>query len=330
MKGKFKVAFLVFCLALISSCNLDVESEKLIINISYPDGIISAPIYIAEEKGFFEKNNISLVAKDYGSSSLRVNALNHSEIDFAYITETSFIKSVLSGEASRIVAIVSKTGENLGILAWKNKGINSIADLKNKKIGLVKGLSAKFILNSMLVANNISLSEVEIALDDREEILNRFKNGELDALLYWEPNLSNFKKEYQEEITVLSANNYYQSYFALATNSVFSSKRTKCARLFLGSLKEAIDFMRSNQEETIKLIAKKYELSEMDAERYLKIYDFNLFLDQSLINLIEEEAKWVAEEENLPFDSGFNFLSFIDSQNLKGISPETVSIISGN
>lgn len=74
-----------------------------------------------------------------------------------------------------------------GIVAKKE--IESVRDLKGKRVGLEQGTFTEYLLSVVLERNGMTLNDVEI-VETKAEFIQPFIEGKLDALVTWEPYLS--------------------------------------------------------------------------------------------------------------------------------------------
>ena len=84
-----------------------------------------------------------------------IEALNAGAIDFGYTGDTPPIFAQTSGVNFVYVASIPQPGKSNAILVRADAGIKSIADLRGKKIALVKGSSAHNVLVQTLVKANV-------------------------------------------------------------------------------------------------------------------------------------------------------------------------------
>jgi NitT/TauT family transport system substrate-binding protein len=117
----------------------------------------------------------------------------------------------------------------------------------------------------------------------------------------------------------------YQMQFNLVARREFADSRPDAARRFLLALQAALTFMRENPEAARLLTL---QATKEDAATFGKVWqvsDFMLGLNQSLLSVLEDEARWAMARK--PAALAPSFLDFIDARPLQRAVPDAVSIL---
>ena len=118
--------------------------EKLTLILDWLPYPSHAPLFVAEEKGFFKKQGleVTLIGPADPTDPPKLVAVEKADIAITY--EPQYIEQVDRGlPLIRIATLVDKPLDCLIVL--KESGIKSIADLKGKKIGTsTGGISVNF------------------------------------------------------------------------------------------------------------------------------------------------------------------------------------------
>ncbi|KKK51926.1 hypothetical protein LCGC14_3110050, partial [marine sediment metagenome] len=98
----------------------------------------------------FEEEGIDLEIKQFGSGKASFLAMLKGEsVDISAVADTPIVFSSFNREDFQILAGMYTSYDDK-VIARKDKGINSIADLQGKKVGLTKGTNAQFVLDLLL------------------------------------------------------------------------------------------------------------------------------------------------------------------------------------
>ncbi len=101
-------------------------------------------------------------------------------------------------------------------------------------------------------------------------------------------------------------------------------------RAITGLLKgvlEAEAFLRRNEKEARSIVARRLNL---DHETLLNTWSktrFRVRLDQDLLTLMEDEARWAMKNKYVDSTKIPNYFNFLYLEGLKKIRPEAVSVI---
>jgi NitT/TauT family transport system substrate-binding protein len=93
------------------------------------------------------------------------------------------------------------------------------------------------------------------------------------------------------------------------------------------SLAQAEDYLISHPDETKAIVRERMNIDNAYMEVVWPRYQISLSLDQSLILAMEDEARWLVDNNLTPENEVPNFLDYIYEDGLKAVKPEAVNII---
>jgi NitT/TauT family transport system substrate-binding protein len=138
------------------------------------------PWQVAEEQGIFKKAGVNVELVWFEGYLDSINALAAGQLDANSQTLNDTLASVAAGADQRIVLVNDNSTGNDQIIV--RDGINSIADLKGKRIGVEAGVVDHFLLALGLKKAGLSLADVEIVNLETGAAAASFAAGQLDAV----------------------------------------------------------------------------------------------------------------------------------------------------
>jgi NitT/TauT family transport system substrate-binding protein len=165
-----------------SVTNTSIPTEQPLTKASLPVGYIPnvqfAPLYVGIEKGFYRDEGLE-VSIDYSMENDNAVLLATGDLQFAILSG----EQVLLGRAQGLPLVYTMAWYQqypVGIIAKASAGINSVADLKGKKIGLPGLFGASYIgamallysgglTDKDVTLDSIGFNQVELLLADRED-----------------------------------------------------------------------------------------------------------------------------------------------------------------
>jgi sulfonate transport system substrate-binding protein len=194
-------AGIIFCIALdrwlskrserSGSTPLDQQARRLKqLKIGYPEGMTN--LEVLREQGLLEQrlqsSGLSVTWSSFLSASSLIEALSSGTIDFCGGGGTA---SIFSQAAEHVFVRVAKekytASKGSAILVPDDSPIQTLADLKGKRIAFDKGASAHYVLIRALAKVGLEFTDIEPVYLPQPDALTLFRRGEIDAWVIWVP-----------------------------------------------------------------------------------------------------------------------------------------------
>ncbi|WP_196594035.1 ABC transporter substrate-binding protein [Pectinatus sottacetonis] len=230
------------------------ESDKIIIGQSSWIGF--APLYIAEEKGFFKKHGADVQIQAIESKTDSKTALAANRIQGVSTDISTQVMNAAAGiNLVQILALDTSAGGD-GIVAKKQ--YKTIEDLKGKKIALdTTGGADYFWFQYLLQKKGMTLKDFKVQNMSAGDAGAAFVAGKVDAAITWQPWLSKAEKTPFGH-TLMDSNaspGVIVDTFAMKKDYV--KKHPKVAKAIVAGWYDAINYMKTNPNDAIMIIAKK-------------------------------------------------------------------------
>jgi sulfonate transport system substrate-binding protein len=124
---------------------------------------------------------------EFPSGPPLIEALSAGAIDFGYTGDTPPIYAQAAGVDFVYVASIPQPGASSAILVRNAAGITSLADLRGKKIAVVKGSSAHNVLVRVLAKAHVDWSEITPVYLQPADAGAALRAGNVDAWSIWDP-----------------------------------------------------------------------------------------------------------------------------------------------
>jgi NitT/TauT family transport system substrate-binding protein len=254
-----------FAIAIAAIAQAPAQAQTKI-TVAYTATIDVAPLFVAADKGFFQKRGLDVTPQIIQVNSLIPPALASDSIQIGMPTASTFLQAVDGGIELTVVSGLNFTRQNdknFGIIARTGANIASAKDLAGKKLG-VPGLNAflHVLARDWLRTNGVDpkqVTYVETAFPQMNEIM---KAGNVDAVVGAEPFQSRIIKAGTG--TILS---YLSERLPPDLPIVFFASSTKwananpaAAKAFKESLKEGMDYTLAHLDEARQITAKWLKL----------------------------------------------------------------------
>jgi ABC-type nitrate/sulfonate/bicarbonate transport system substrate-binding protein len=240
--------------------------------------LANAPVWIAEEKGFFKKYDIETEAIVVGGGATRsVSAVIAGDLQFGSTGGGAVVSAVFSGSDIIMVA----AGNNKGIQrVMVRPDITSPAALKGKRVGVTAlGSSGHLALLLMLRKWNMAPEDVQtIQVGPSPVMLVSLQKGGIDAAVLQDPTF--FVAEDSGFKTLgdpVALDIQYLQNVLISSRAYLKTHRDVASR-FMKGLVEGVAHFKRNKEDSLRILMKKMRI-EKGKEGYLE-RSYNLYATQ--------------------------------------------------
>ncbi|NGO45796.1 aliphatic sulfonate ABC transporter substrate-binding protein [Streptomyces ureilyticus] len=247
----------VFMLSLsVSACSGSGSGDDSTVRFGYIGDYNGASLLaIAEKQQLWKKAGLTAEVKSFNNGPVQIQALGAGDLDYGYIGPGAMWLPA-SGQ-SKIIAINTLTYADRVI---GQPGMESMKDLKGKRIGVPEGTSGDMILNIALEEAGMTDKDITKVNMDPSTIVSAFSSGKIDAAGFFYPAIDTIKQKVPDLVEVASTKDTGDSFPTafVAGNKVPEDKNSKVVKV----LQQANDWRQAHPEETIALTAKLLEVSE--------------------------------------------------------------------
>jgi len=290
--------------------------------------ILNSPIWVAENQGYFKKNGLEVVIKEFDSGKTALNTmLNEGGLDIVTVEQGPLVINAFKRLDFAIIGLIVNSYKNDFVIGRRDKGTKNVDDLRGKKIGVTFGTSGHYFLDLFLLLNHIKESEVTQVDIPSSKLISALSSGEVDAIATWHPYTYKAQKALGENSIVLANENIFREDFYLVANQDIQYKNSDVLVRFLKSIKEADDFIAKNKDQSAVIVASRIGVPLDLVSSIIEDYNFGLVLDQNIMITLENSGQWAIRKKFVEETIVPNFLKFVNTKFLKEVNPDAVTII---
>ncbi len=314
------IAFLFF----FPSSSPRVPEEPL--SIATGSEEFSSLTLIADEKGYFKKYGLNVTIRNYPTGVVAMNELLAGNADFAYAAEFVGVSTSFLPADFRIITSTSKS-DVIALVLRNDRGISKPSDLKGKTIALPKGTAAEFFLGRYLTLNGMDIHDVTVRYLSPGELAASIESGDSDAVVIWEPNAYQITQKLGRNGTKWPAQGGQRFYWVTYTRADVIRDRPAMIRQYLHALNDAENFIYANEPEAKAIVQRRMNLTHDHMETMWGQHRFALSLDQGLVLAMEDEARWMAQQNMTGGRAMPSYLDMIYQDPMREVKPSAVTII---
>jgi NitT/TauT family transport system substrate-binding protein len=282
-----------------------------------------AAFFVGKEAGIFAKHGLDVTVRTGPSGSSLVPLLINGETQAAIGAEGAGIsnynasngKVVFVGETAYLRRFYSLLGR---------PEISSLEDLKGKRVGVSTGTGGELFWTALLdnrghVADGFLRVQV-----DAPEMIAAFERGDIDAFAVWEPWVTRSQTSLGSKVRVIQdGDGIFGTRAMTYMNRDWIEKNPDAAKRFMRALVETMDYIRTNQGETISIVSNSLKMDAKLVKELISKLDWRMNIDQDTINSFAIAERQLSQSKRLtkPLD----WAGFIYPELLREVLPTAIN-----
>ena len=310
------------------SCQKGYSGAVETISVAWSPFEPATLLWIADDQNLFSANGLNINFHKYDSGSGSLEGMIKGEADVTVgVSEFPMVRKAFQKSDVCIIGTIAKV-ENQFLVGRKDRGIQTVADLKGKRIGTTLGTSAEFYLGRFLGLNSLTMGDVTVVdLKTPAEWENSVADGTVDAILTAQPYAGLASVRLGDNAVVWPAQGGQYLFGLVVSSNVWAAKNPEAMRRFLKSLVQADEYALGHPSEAKAITQKRLGVDTSSIDAIWARDQFSVSLEQSLVVAMEDEARWMIKnnlttEREVPF-----FNHFINASALEAIDPKRVNYV---
>ena len=300
-------------------------AEELVIAVARLP--LALPFYVAEDQGYFRAQSLTLRIEDCTVGRVCLKRLLDGEVSIATAADTPIVLSSFSSQAFFILATLSSSSNDTKLVARRSAGIAVPRDLAGKRIGTIAGTSAQYFLDAFLLFNGVDRRDVTVVNVTPAGASDAIQKNEVDALAIFEPIAYTAAAALGADGKILPSARINHTTFNLLIDRRIAGVRDAELEKMLSALAQAADFIRQRPFQAQAVLRKHLQLDQNFVDWIWKDYEYRISLDQSLIAVLESQARWAAREGYATGAAAPNYLKYIYPAPLARVLPVAITVV---
>ncbi|MBO9535555.1 NrtA/SsuA/CpmA family ABC transporter substrate-binding protein [Herbaspirillum sp.] len=301
-----------------------VESITIATNTDY---VGACPVMAAQSQGYFASHQLSVQLRPYSSGKQALDAVLSEKADMATVADIPVMFAALNGVPVQVISTIFRTGQDHGLVARRDHGINQGSDLKGKRIGVTLSTSGHFALEVFLNRQRLDTRDVQLRNYPPDGLLQALVNGEVDAVSGWDPFLTLIQERLGAAALRFPGKDIYESIYNMVAPTPYLQQHPQTVIRLLQALEQGAQFCRTKPAAAADLLPRLTPEGKAALLAEWPSHHFGLELDQSLLLVLEDQSRWAIKGRLSPVNTVPNFLDYIYVDGMKAVSPAEVTII---
>lgn len=238
------------------------KDDDFVLKIAYNNSLCEAPIQMGVEKGFFEAEGLKFEMVKADAAHMP-EAIGSGQVDAGFGLLGKYLQPIDNGLDIKITAGIHTGCTKL--LVPENSDINSVVDLKGKRIGTGGlGAAGTIITRRSLYHAGLNASpdncDAEFVVYSESDLAQALQNGAIDAIVLGDPRASIAERDYNLKAIIDTARDdeYKNEYCCISfVTGDIAEKHPEIAEKFTRAIMKASQWVEENKEETAKIQIEK-------------------------------------------------------------------------
>ena len=249
-----------------------------------------------------------------------VRSLTSGEAILATNAETQLLRETVDNPDLRIIMTVTESFYRL--VANRAAGIETLEDLEGKRVIVPRRTSANYYLVAMLETVGLTEDDVElipfpqadnvrVAMDMMSDAV---LNDEADVVAIWEPEAEDAIHDLGENAVVLQDRSVYREVFNLHTTAtaLADPEQRRAIVAFVDAIVDATEALEENPDPYWQQVSDVIGYPVEDIQGSWEDHEFPIQIVPDMLDVLEKEEIWVAEERDREPRTREELAQFID------------------
>lgn len=167
-------------------------ADKLIV-VAYQTDALPSSLGIAN--GDFEKaTGTKIDFRKFNSGGEIFAAIASGDVQVGYVGSSPYAAATSRGLDVKAFYLASISGTDEALVVRNGSGINTVADLKGKKLAAAPVSTDHYQLLALIKSQGLSEKDVQVFAIPQPEIVAAYNRGDIDGGFVWDPALTELKK----------------------------------------------------------------------------------------------------------------------------------------
>jgi ABC-type nitrate/sulfonate/bicarbonate transport system substrate-binding protein len=297
------------------------------LTLGLPTQAASGAFFVAEQRQLFSRHGLVLQTQRYPLGKQALAAVIEGRADMAVVADTPYVLAVAKGNQIAVVSTVFGSRKTAALLVRVDHGVRSAADLRGRRIGTVFGTNAQYFLDKLLEHHGVGASEVHIVDYAPAALLTALRDGEVDAITTWQPELARLQQALGTKVAALFEQDLFVYRFLLVGKVGFVDSHPQEVQRLLAALADSHQYMIDQPLEARQTVAAAIGLPPQLMASFFEPVDYGPSLDQSLLLALDDQTRWAQQRQIISNRAMPNYLDYLRPQALQAVLPSAISII---
>lgn len=296
-------------MAFISGCgnggvSSDVEAkENETVNIAIQPSAAFIPLYYAKEAGWIEEAlkeyDVEVVWNEFESGPPLNESLAAGESDIGVIGDVPTVSSIAAGQDNQIISLTCDAPLSYSLLVPADSEVQSVAELKGKKIATVVGSTGHNLVNKLLAAADLTMNDIELINISAGDCASVLSTGQVDAVAIWEPTITRLVDDGTAKIIASGDECGLLGVNSMVARKPYAEENQEIVQAVVDQYEKAIEALGNKDEDVWSKIAEEFMLEPDQLTRIIEKFDYKTEISQEDIASLNDTIEFLVSIDTL-------------------------------
>lgn len=277
------------------SCQKSTEiPEPLIpVRLAVPEQSASVLMMVAVDRKLFRDFGLDVTILRVPSGKRAMDVFLNGDADAAGAASPPLAAAALANRKFRLLTGYAVASALPALVARKDRGIESISDLRGKRVGTQEKSTVHFYLHLLCLSHGIDETrDVDLVFMNAEELAPALARGDLDAFCMREPFVTQAEVLTEGDVSIFRDRHLITQIDALVVRSDWTATDPACIGL-VRALLEAERQVAEDSRLAVDSLVSWLGVSEEQARRELDLLSLVVELDSGLESSLQHQMHWL-------------------------------------
>lgn len=301
--------------------------------IAESQGFSWAVPYLVSSKNYWQNYGIKASTLQFTSGRLAFDAAIAGKAQFATSTDSVVGLAGANGVRAVIVAEFTRLSSGMSVAARTDRGIDTPADLKGKRVATPLGTSGHFFLSRYLSLFGLTTKDVTLVNLRGPDAITAITQGNIDAFAWGWDSAQKAVSDADGKVRILpddGLESVFLSHYSLTASEDTVTKQPALVEKAVRALLDAERFYLANPEDSVALVAERTKNSIEATKAGLDKIKVGVRLDERLLDDLVLNGEWAIEaglvKQQPSGDLRKLYRGLIYTDALRAVAPERVTL----
>ena len=275
------------------------DSNSTVLRIGAQPYPLYSDVFVAHELGYLteelEAVDASYTWNSFKSGPLVNEAAASGSVDAGFMADLPAIIARSTGQDIEIISNVAYGERALAVLVPSDSTLQSVGELKGKKVAYATGSYAEHLLALLLSHEGLKLSDVDSVNLSAEDQAAAIQNGSVDAIVIWEQYVTKLVSDASARV-LADGTGVKRGNMVTYVTSSFCNEHPDVVRAYNTAVQRGADLIESDPKQAADAVADDFGVTPELLEEIWKNLTFTTSLNEDDISEIEKVEVFALEQ----------------------------------